>query len=325
MRTADSSVVPPADRELMRGLGIAVVIMTLLTASYWFLHRTYGRKFFDLTGRAQWIWAPHRVSSKLPVVFFASREFDLPERRHYTKIKILGDPEYTLYLNGRQIGARRTGDDRHLDLYDVSKLAKTGRNRIVVAVRSSNGVGGLIAGIDIGPESENVVVTGPDWNIHRAWVRDLPLREPRSGAIRPALLGQPPSGRWNYLGLHPALITDPPKTVIAPREIVSFRATVPVIDSRRGVEVVIPTPMRAMIFDFKAVTGHVRLRLNGRQPVPPVALVRLANTREEAMAIEGVQREFVFGQGEESVTDPHARSFRYVVVYGGRAVAEVVK
>jgi hypothetical protein len=36
---------------------------------------------------------------------------------------------------------------------------KTGRNRIVIAVRAPQGAGGLIASIDIGPEVANWVVT----------------------------------------------------------------------------------------------------------------------------------------------------------------------
>ena len=64
-------------------------------------------------------------------------------------------------------GRRRAalvGDDRQLDMYDVSGLARDTGNRIMVAVRSTNGVGGLIAAVDIKPEIENLIVTGADWS-----------------------------------------------------------------------------------------------------------------------------------------------------------------
>ena len=96
--------------------------------------------------RAQWIWQQHRLAQGDPAAFFATHEFDLPPNRSFTRIKMLGDPEYTLYFNGVAIGGRHVGDDNEaLDTYDVSALARDKKNRMVVAVRSANGVGGLIA------------------------------------------------------------------------------------------------------------------------------------------------------------------------------------
>jgi len=63
----------------------------------------------------------------------------------------------------------------------------------------------------------------------------------------------------------------------------------------------------------------------GTQAVPPVVNVRQANSREELTIVESTPRPFVFGEGEKFVTDPEVNYFRYVVVYGGRARAEVVQ
>src|SRR5688500_13532301 len=194
----DSSVrVTRADRELIRRLSAVILFLFLATASFWSLRRMYERKFFDLTGNAQWIWAPMWLQSDRPVAFYAVRDFELPERRYYTKIKIHGDPEYTLYFNGQQIAHRRVGDEPHLELYDVSKLAKTGRNRILVAMRSPAGTRGLIAGLDLGPEVENYIVTGTDWKIFWRWTDTLPLRDSSEKPVKPMLIGHPPVGRWN--------------------------------------------------------------------------------------------------------------------------------
>src|ERR1044072_5817348 len=148
------------DRELMRRLTIVLVLGVLFFASFTHLDRLYSQKFFDVTGNAQWIWPKHQLSRGVPVAFFAARDFDLPADRYYTKIKVAGDPEYVLYFNGQEIGGRRFGDDGEaLDVFDVSQLAKTGRNRIVIAARSTNGVGGVLAAVDLSAEVENFVVT----------------------------------------------------------------------------------------------------------------------------------------------------------------------
>src|SRR5258706_13235279 len=86
---------------------------------------------------------PLRMADGDPAAFYATREFDLPPGRQFTQIKVLGDPEYTLYFNGVEIGGRRGEEDIVLDTYDVSKLAREKGNRIVLAPRSPNRVGGL--------------------------------------------------------------------------------------------------------------------------------------------------------------------------------------
>src|SRR6266851_1179542 len=118
------------DRRLMRRLAIATFGLFLFTAAFHRLNLLYSHKFFDVTGRAQWIWPQHRFAANVPVAFFATRDFDLPKNRYFT---------------GREVGGRRTAEDMALDVYDVSTLAHDGPNRIVVAARSANGVGGLLA------------------------------------------------------------------------------------------------------------------------------------------------------------------------------------
>src|SRR5213075_1724317 len=113
-----------------------------------------------------------------------------------TKIKVAGDPEYTLYFNGQEIGGRRFGEHRDaLDVFDVTQLAKTGRNRIVIAARSTNGVGGVLAAVDLSTEVENYVVTDASWKMFHRWNPALPLRDVGL-STPPMVLGQPPRGRW---------------------------------------------------------------------------------------------------------------------------------
>src|SRR5438132_11911672 len=176
-------------RDQVRRLTIvaaAAVIITFSLSRLWLL---YAHKFYDVTGSAQWIWAQHQLSRDIPVAFFATREFDLPANRYFTRVKIAGDPEYTLWFNGTEIGGGRTADARALDVYDVTPLARTSANRMVIGVRSQDGVGGIIASIDVAPEVRNVVVTDSKWHIVRRWIDDLMVHDPEPAAMtRPMLL-----------------------------------------------------------------------------------------------------------------------------------------
>ncbi|HEX9986738.1 MAG TPA: hypothetical protein VGF69_26015 [Thermoanaerobaculia bacterium] len=323
MTEAHSSAV---DRELMKRLTIVVLFIFFFTAAFTRLDRVYSQKFFDVTGQAYWIWAPHRISRNEPVVFFATRDFDLPEQRLYTSIKILGDPEYTLWFNGYEIAGRRVGDERELDVYDVSKLAKTGRNRIVVAVRANQGVGGLLASVDLAPEVENWVVTDARWKIYRRWRPDILLRDsPDLGPAAPMLVGEPPIGRWNYVTSASREFAQPFERTIPPREVFTMRALLPTIRTRAGVAISVADPVRAQAFDFGFTKGRVRLTIEGDATVSRAITVRYANAREELDRVEWATRAFVFAPGERTVIDPEVESFRYVLVYGGKAAADVVQ
>ena len=61
-------------------IGVAVMlflvaVIGLITGSFVFLHRFFSDKFYDRTGRAQWLWQEHRFASRDPVAFFAARTF----------------------------------------------------------------------------------------------------------------------------------------------------------------------------------------------------------------------------------------------------------
>src|SRR5437868_6084649 len=47
------------DRELMKRLSIVFVFVFLAVGAVSTLNRLYSHKFYDVTGRAQWIWDPH--------------------------------------------------------------------------------------------------------------------------------------------------------------------------------------------------------------------------------------------------------------------------
>ena len=311
----------------MRRLAIAVLAIFAFVAAYDRLYLLYGHKFFDVTGRAQWIWARHQISRGIPVAFFATHNFDLPPNRQFARIKIAGDPEYTLYFNGSQVGGRRMGEETRLDVYDVSKLARDRGNRVVIAARSANGVGGIIASIDVTEEYKNVEPTGSAWNIVRGWRDDLLLRDPPASSMTsPMLIGRPPIGRWNFLSSRVGEFTAPAVHVIAPKAAFGFKTAIPEVRDISGVPVVVPQPIAAIAYDFGGgVRGRVQFTTTYDNRVARAIQVRFANDRSELIAVEGPVERFVFAAGEKMITDPEQRSFRYVMVYGGQATASVVQ
>lgn len=313
----------------MKRLAIVVALTFAFTAAFTHLERTYSRKFFDITGRAQWIWAQHRMSDSVPLAFFAARDFDLPPNRLYTRLKVLGDPEYTVYINGREIAGRRVsgrrGEDeaRVIDAYDISQLVQTGRNRIVIAVRAPQGAGGLLASIDIAPEVANWVVTNGEWRIYRHF-DPLLLTKEIAGWQPPMVIGQPPVGRWNYLAAHELALLPPPVQITQPKDVFAQIGVIPRIKTAGGVAVAGSDEARATAYDFGFTKGRVRLIDEKDRVVSELVQVRFANDRAELRFPEWNLRPIVFAPGEKSITTPEVHDFRYVMVFGRGVRAELV-
>lgn len=289
------------------------------------IDRLYSHKFFDLTGRADWIWPRVDVSLDDPVAFFATRTFDLPATRYYTHIKVSADPEYTLTFNGREIGGRRAGETAILDVYDVTALARDHGNRIVIAVRSTKSVGGVIAAVDLSPEVENFIVTDGSWKIVRQWTPDLLQRDPAI-VQKPAIIGQPPIGRWNYLEPVACALETPPTRAIEPRSSTWFTTALPEIRDTSGVAIVVRRPERATAYDFGGfIDARLRVTRLYNIGLPEVVDVRFANAPGELRQVDAPVRPFVFAPGESTVVDTEVRHFRYASVYGRPAKAEALQ
>jgi hypothetical protein len=319
-----SVAISRSDRELIQRLAIISLFLLCFTAAFSTLFRHFTRRFDAYTGPAQWIWASHQISRNVPVVFFASREFDMPRGSKFAQLRMFAEPESTLWFNGREIASRRDFGSGTLHVYDLTQLARPAKNRIVIAVRSTNGVGGLLASLGVNDENENAIVTDRSWRIFRQWSDALPLRD-IGNAERPMVLGEPPVGRWHYLSPAPAELDAPATKVLEPKQSIQFVATIPNVKIVEGVAVATKESVRATAFDFGFTRGRVRLSLLGEQPVPPVVMYRLANVKEEFGVVESAVLSTPFGAGERALTEPDVRSFRYVIVFGGRAHAEVVR
>jgi hypothetical protein len=335
MTSGDSNsaqIVSGADRELMRRLTIVVALIFAFTVAFTLLDRTYSRKFFDITGDARWIWAQHRMNDNAPVAFFAARDFTLPEKRFYAHLKVMGDPEYTVFINGREIAGRRVSGDRGreeervLDAYDISSRVTTGRNRIVIAVRAPQGAGGLIASVDIGPETANWFVTDQSWRIFRRWDPRVLIADPPGVSWEtPSVIGAPPVGRWNYLATRERPLASPPTRIAPPTDVFEQIGLIPRIRTSGGVAVAGTEEARAMAFDFGFTKGRVRVTDEKERVASEVVHVRFAFDRAELRFPEWNLRPVVFAPGEHVVTTPEEHDFRYLMLFGRGARAEVVQ
>jgi len=320
--SVDIFVLEQGESYRVKRLTVAVLLVFALCAVFLHLHRFYSRKFYISTGEAQWLWNRHRIASERPVVFFATREFEIPPGTSEVRVKVAADPEYVLYFNGVEMGGRRFRGTGVVDRYDVTKIARAGTNRMVVSVRSAKGVGGLLAAVDLGPMLENIVVSDDQWKLFHHWSDELLKRDPPGAEwVKPRLLGQPPMGRWDYLTREVEVRPKETRRIVQPVEVISFDATLPVIRMASGVAVVTSRPARARAYDFGPVKGRARLEVD---PVGQfVARVRYVNHPAE-LPYEGETTPLPVAKGERVVVDPEQRRFRYVIVYDTDARATVL-
>lgn len=310
-----TSAISATDRDLMKRLGLVLAFVFVFTAAFSHLIGVYSQKFEDRTAPAQFIWAQHRMSANEPVAFFAAREITLPPNRVYTRLKVLGDPEYTLYVNGREIAGRLVGEDRALDYFDLSEVMPTGRNRIVVAVRAPKGAGALLVALDLAPETENWIVSDSQWKIYRKWDPLILLYDVAGQWEAPMIIGAPPIGRWNFLDIAKREAATPPSTVLAPKQAFELIGLMPTIRTQGGISIAGSERARAKAFDFGFTKGRVRVSMDHPRGFSRLVTVRFANQRSELGLLELNPRAIVFAPGETEVTTPEEHSFRYAMAF----------
>jgi hypothetical protein len=275
-------------------------------------HGFYAGKFQRVTGEAEWIWTWNRLSRQNPAVFFAARNFHLPPDRQYVRIKIAADPMYTLFFNEVEIGGARWREQEAIDVYDVSDLAVEGVNRIVVAVRGPDGVGGLIAAVDTAPLRQNIVVTDQQWRIVDHWSSEHLRSLPEGAAMVPRLLGRPPVGRWNFPAVQRGIRYEAGGYLLQPVERTEIDAALRVVNVIGGVAVAGREEVEATVFDFRNVEGRPRIRMSPG----PTRVVRYRTIwRMTELADESEPHRLVVAEGETWVTEPSTRSFRYFVAF----------
>lgn len=280
----------------------------------------FDAKFHTTTGDAEWIWTWNWISRQKPVVFFASKNFRVEETAPYVRLQVASDPMYTVFFNEVEVGGGRWRDSGTIDVYDVTDLAVEGTNRVVIAVRAPDGVGGLISSIDTGPLQQNIVFTGQDWKITHQWSRELLVRDPPD-AVAPRALGKPPFGRWDFPPEVDRRRYEAGGYVLHP----TTRGTAAVALKRiavvGGVAIAGREDVEATVWDFGMVTGRPRIVVAPGEE----GVIRFRTVSDLSHLNDGADPEaLVVAKGETIVTDPSPRTFRYVVALDRIEDAEVL-
>lgn len=312
---------PTAPRRLAMRWAAGAALLLIAAASILAIAAFYEKKFSRTTGHAVWLWSDHRIAADLPEAFFLVREFDLPAAPQFVRIRVAADPEYTLWFNGVEIGGRAS-DGRQLDAFELTEFARPKGNRVVLAIRSPRGVGGVLAAVDLGAMVQSWLVTDDRWRIYPSWsdalLRPGPLSLPYG---EPRVLGAPPFGRWNYPRDRDGDRYASRTVFHYPRSAERFEAWLPRIEVKSGVAVAGRVTADATAFDFGGIVGRPAIRVTpgDTRAIP----IRFA-TRAEDLRREGPIASLVVGAGEREVTSAQARAFRFLVVYGDPVEAWVI-
>lgn len=271
----------------------------------------FDRKIHTSTGRAEWIWIEHDLPSREPVAFAAVRDFDPPESRRYAQLSIAAHPEYSVSLNGTVIGTGASGRAPDLDRYEIGSLLREGTNRLVIRMRSRDGVGGLLASLDYAPDRQNEEATPEGWRL----TRNLAALEDGGDPAweEPVIIGRPPVGPWNIPQPTEREVMGQVPEVVPPTGVEKRVLSIPEIAVLSGVAVVRERREAARIFDFGEIVGRLRLIRSDRSKGEAI----LWRTAGDAADIETMAHPeaAVFAAGERHYDTPESRSFRYVIVY----------
>ena len=159
------------------------------------VHRFWLRELSHLTGDAKWIWVTDTLERVYPVagLFVAPIELSTPPTS--ALLKVCGDREYVVYINGTAAACGWSRPGFNLDLYEVGHLLHQGANSVAVEVRSPTPAGGVLLALDVAGVGRNVLVSGPAFALRRRFslamptVDDLPV---------PVTWGSPPRFPWGY-------------------------------------------------------------------------------------------------------------------------------
>ena len=188
----------PVRRNLIR---FAALAAGLMLAGVEIRHRAVALGIGTDRDAPSWIWRNHDLRHVQAAGFYAVKELDLVVAPPEAEIRILGDAEYLLTLNGVRIGSNRFVSGASLDRYRVERWLRPGRNRLVVELRSPSGAGGL--SLELLAGGQQLVRTDGSWTVYEANWRGLFGDRPMIPGAPPRRLGRSPLGRWGTPPLGP--------------------------------------------------------------------------------------------------------------------------
>ena len=188
------------------------------------VHRFWLRELMHLTGEAQWIWVSDALERVHPTagLFVAAMRLENPPSE--ALLKVCGDREYVVYVNGSPAACGWSRPGFHLDVFDIGHLLRQGDNALAVEVRSPTPVGGLLLALDVTGVRRNILVSGPAFRSRSTF--SLVAPGDGDGPI-PVTWGRPPRFPWAY-----------PDPVSRPRTLDEVVVEDPIhLDSRLAVEI----------------------------------------------------------------------------------------
>ncbi len=264
-----------------------------------------------------WIWTSDPPQAVVPRAFLAVRDFELERVPSSARLSVLGDPEYIVSLNGRQVGsgAFRPGAPR--DLYEVARLLHSGTNRVALELRSAIGSGGATLRLE-DDEGRLLVSSDSGWAVLRDLRGETLKRRELAGAEHVTVLGSSPLGRWGSPvadGIRPRL----DQAVDRRREPSAVRYRLP---TGSGEWLLLPPHARRNLprlgghveLDFgRELEGYLRLAFDVADP--QLALVRFGNRPIESSGWNPDAIAITIA-GRFEWHDAAPRRFRFVEVVG---------
>ena len=154
------------------------------------------RGSYNFSDMGSWIWGA-RTMDRQTCRFWKSFEIPGAAKVALARLRITGDNEYILYLDGRELG--RDAEWRHLYEYDITALLSPGRHILAVEDYNSFNEAGMILGLQIGLADGRVISVKSD----ESWVVGCD-----------GVPGWENVRNWQRASAPPALW--PPATIIAP-------------------------------------------------------------------------------------------------------------
>jgi hypothetical protein len=268
-----------------------------LAAGVFALHTFWERELSHLTGKARWIWVTKELDEIHPeaALFVASLRLDAPPRS--ALLKVCGDREYVVYVNGTAAACGWSRPGFRLDLFDVGHLLRQGDNVIAAEVRSPTPVGGLLLALDVGGVGRNVLVSGPRFRSRERF--SLAAPGPGDGPP-PVVWGGPPHFPWGYPKplSHPQTLDE-----VTVDEPVRLPASAVRALAGGGWELALPNP----------VFGYLRLEFAGDGAA---FLATSAGPGGDLDALRAEAQPVVRLLGERRWLDPEPRLMSRVYVFG---------
>jgi signal transduction histidine kinase len=120
------------------------------------LDSVHQRGSTDFSDMGSWIWETNTFDRQT-VRFWKAFEIPAGKTIQRARLRITADNEYTLYLDGREIG--RDAEWRHLYEYDITSLLSPGRHVLALEVYNSFNEAGMVLGLRVGlADGSNVEV-----------------------------------------------------------------------------------------------------------------------------------------------------------------------